>query len=253
MKAEIIYEDSDLLVAYKPAGLATQSGRVGQADLVSELKNYLVKAAKKTGTSEKASYLGVVHRLDQPVEGLLVFGKSQKATAALSAQLSKDILNKTYLALVLGKPHSGEEAKVTLEDYMIKEDGSKAGIVTKETEGAKKAILTCESLSSMKICELLPEKEGLDTTIKDKHVTLVRVELTTGRFHQIRAQMSHAGLPLLGDLKYGSEESLEVSKILGVRNVCLCASTIAFKHPVSGKLLSFEVRPKNPAYGKFGQ
>ena len=259
MRTEIIYEDAELLVAYKSAGLATQSGKVGQADMVSELKKYLARQAKTPG---KEPYLGLVHRLDQPVEGLLVFGKTKSATAALSAQLSKDILNKTYLALVYGAERTQRKGlAVHLEDYMIKDDGNVARIVDGEKgetgssklekENVKKAILTYESLKTLDVSPFLCEGCSTEIEKHDLNVTLIRVELTTGRFHQIRCQMAHAGFPLIGDQKYGNERSLELSKLLGVKNVCLCASTITFKHPKTGKIMNFEIKPKNPMYKEF--
>lgn len=307
MRTEIVYEDADVLVAYKCAGLATQSGRIGQADMVSELKKYLARTTKDQNRKVKDSvgepYLGVVHRLDQPVEGLLVFGKTKQATAALSGQLTKDILNKTYLAVVYGNPmkealnsekitslsktndsveisvpgdrtcemgSSGKASestesskKIRLEDYMIKEDGNVARIVDVddqkadsdvlkgEKEGVKKAILTYESLSSLDSNAFLEVDRQSEVNKNDFSVTLVRVELTTGRFHQIRCQMAHAGFPLLGDQKYGTGESIELSKLLGVKNVCLCASTITFRHPKTGKILNFEITPKNPIFIHF--
>ena len=98
MKTEIIFEDTDILICRKPAGLPTQTARIGQADMVSELKNYLAK----TGNT-KEPYLAVVHRLDQPVEGLLVFGKNPEAAKKLSQNLQKGSLHKKYYALCFAK------------------------------------------------------------------------------------------------------------------------------------------------------
>lgn len=259
MRTEIIYEDTELLVAYKPAGLATQSGRIGQADMVSELKKYLARQAKTSGCEP---YLGLVHRLDQPVEGLLVFGKTKQAAATLSAQLAKDVLNKTYLALVHGATRTGGTGfPVHLEDYMVKDDGNVAHIVDGEKgetasskyekENIKKAILTFESLNTLDVAPFLCEDCSIEKNKYDLNVTLIRVELTTGRFHQIRCQMAHAGFPLIGDQKYGNEQSMELSKLLGVKNVCLCASTITFKHPKTGKVMNFEIKPRNPIFKQF--
>ena len=113
MRTEILYEDEDVLVIHKPAGLPTQTAKVGQPDAVSELKNYL---AKKSG-SKGQPYLGIIHRLDQPVEGLLVFAKNKNAAAALTSQLQKksEGLNKQYQAIVCGKLPAEEG---TLVDYL---------------------------------------------------------------------------------------------------------------------------------------
>ena len=107
MRTEVIYEDHDLLVCRKPAGLAVESAEIGQMDMVSELKNYL-----------KASYLGVVHRLDQPVEGLLVFAKNKRTAADLTKQLQDNTLKKQYLAMVSGKPGLD---KARLVNYLKKD------------------------------------------------------------------------------------------------------------------------------------
>ena len=102
MKTEIIYQDNHILICRKPAGLPTQTARIGQVDMVSELKNYL---AKNSGSEP---YLGLVHRLDQPVEGLLVFGKNPKATKLLSQQLREGSLHKSYYAVTFNQPYAEE-------------------------------------------------------------------------------------------------------------------------------------------------
>ena len=112
MKTKIVYEDREILVVQKPAGLATQTARIGQPDVVSELKGYLADQQRKSMQSKTAArgeiYLGIVHRLDQPVEGLLVFAKTKPVAAALTKQLSSGILNKQYYAVICGKPLSKE-------------------------------------------------------------------------------------------------------------------------------------------------
>ena len=134
MRTKVIYEDKDIMVIHKPAGLATQTGQIGSMDVVSELKNYL--AAKG-----EDSYVGVIHRLDQPVEGLLVFAKNKRAAAHLSGQLAKDNLNKEYDAVVCGVTECREE---TLTDYLRKGNDSRAQVVTGEEArfpDARRAVL----------------------------------------------------------------------------------------------------------------
>lgn len=227
MRTKIIYEDNYVLVCYKPAGLATQSGRIGQPDMVSELKNYL--ASKETG-NRKVPYLGVVHRLDQPVEGLLVFAKDAKTAAKLTGQLAKGSLNKQYYAKVCGKvmPEEGE-----LVDYLVKE-GNAARVVDAGQKDAKKALLQYRTVSST--------KAGGDNV-----TTLLHIHIDTGRFHQIRVQLSHAGWPILGDAKYGTQASAEQSKKCGIHNVALYAYCVEFDHPVTGKhhLYEYEVREES--------
>lgn len=221
MQTKIIYEDDHILVCHKPAGLATQSAKVGQPDMVSELKNYLTKQVKG------APYLGVVHRLDQPVEGLLVFAKTQAAAGKLTAQLAGGTLNKQYYALVCGKPakEAGE-----LVDYLRKE-GNLAKVSNNQDKEAKKAALQYQILSGMQLED-------------EQYISLLDVHIDTGRFHQIRAQLANAGWPILGDGKYGSELSVEVSKKLKIRNVALYAYRLEFKHPTAEKPLEFSIEPK---------
>ncbi|MDE6518271.1 MAG: RNA pseudouridine synthase, partial [Acetatifactor sp.] len=126
MKTEIVYEDQDILICHKPAGLATQSASVSQPDVVSELKKYL-----------GGGYLGIVHRLDQPVEGLLVFARNKKAAAELGRQLTQGILQKRYCALVYGQP---PQESGRLVDYLRKE-GSLSKVVPEGTSEAQKAVL----------------------------------------------------------------------------------------------------------------
>lgn len=234
MRTSIQYEDKDILVVYKPAGLATQTARVGQADVVSELKNYV-----------KGGYVGVVHRLDQPVEGLLVFGKSKEAAAALTAQLSKGTLNKRYYAVICGQP---DTPKGELVDYLIKTPDNRA-VVTKPGQDAKRAVLNYEILDGVPMePKLNPEN---NSSSRDVIISLADIHIETGRFHQIRAQMSHAGLPLLGDQKYGTEASIQVSRILNVRNVALCACELTLEHPKTHKKLNFQVKPQGIIFTKF--
>ena len=232
MQTQIVYEDEAVLVIRKPAGLATESAGIGQKDVVSELKNYVAK--KNPG---KMSYLGVVHRLDQPVEGLLVFAKTKKAAENLTAQLGKGMLKKEYLAVVCGKV---PENTGRLEDYLAKEKGM---AVVKEAADAQ----------TEQAAEPQAKKAVLTYTKKaeTEKLTLLAVQIETGRFHQIRAQLSHAGFPILGDEKYGSEESKELSREKKIRFTALCAASLSFRHPVTGKTMAFTQAPQNPAFADF--
>ena len=233
MRTKVIYEDKDIIVAQKPAGLATQTARVGQADMVSELKNHIAPAQ-----GGKSPYLGVIHRLDQPVEGLLVFAKNQKAAADLTKQLSGQTLNKQYYVAVCGQPPAPEGELV---DYLWKTPDGKAQVVTGEQDKypeAKCAILRYRIIGER---NLLPSSTGGGVFFADIHIE-------TGRFHQIRAQMAHAGMPLLGDVKYGTEESMARSRELSVRNVALCAYKLEFLHPFTGKPLSFCIKPEGKVF-----
>ncbi len=238
MRTEIIFEDKDILVCYKPAGLATQSARPGQMDMVSELRNYLAKNGGKN------PYIGMVHRLDQPVEGLLVFGKNKPATAELTKQLTNNTLNKFYLAVVCGKPADTEGNFV---DYMKKDNAtSRAEITAKEDKDAKEARLSYRCLETVEV-------EG-------KELSLMEIFIETGRFHQIRAQMAYHNLPLIGDAKYGlesssdeetQEEAKKFTRKIGVTTVALCAKSLMVYDSKNKNCKEFSCQPKNKVFTYF--
>ena len=232
MRTEILYEDNSILVIRKPAGLAVQSARIGQADVVSELKSYLAKQAT-AGRGEP--YLAVIHRLDQPVEGVLVFAKEKKAAAALTRQLSAGTLNKQYYAVLCGYPDASEGELV---DYLRKEGSVAVAVTGKE-----------KNFPDAKIAKL--HYSVLEKLDQPMPLALADVCIETGRFHQIRVQFAHAGWPLLGDTKYGNAAVGAAMGSRSYRGVALCAYSLEFCHPVSGKKMSFRVKPQNPAFEKF--
>ena len=218
MKLDIVYEDKEIIVCYKPPGVATQTANVGSPDLVSMLKNYLAKKGE-------GNYLGVIHRLDQMVSGLLVFAKTKKSAANLSKQIQEGNANKDYLALCYGIP---EEKTGTLVHYMMKDPKTKLSkvmpeekISSKLPDSYKKAILNYEVENERENCAVL------------------KIHLQTGRFHQIRAQFSHIGHALLGDSKYGSGASRELSMKKRITRIALCAYRLTLKHPATGKEMEF--------------
>jgi 23S rRNA pseudouridine1911/1915/1917 synthase len=220
MKPEIkiIFENDRYMVIYKPSGIPVQTASVRTQDVCSILKNHL-----------KGGYLGVIHRLDQPVEGLLVFAKDKKTAALLSDEVAKGELKKSYIAVSYGEgPESGTDVC-----YMKKTQDNMC--VIGEGEDYKKAELKYE---------LLGKAEG---------TSLYRVEIATGRFHQIRAQMAKLGLPLLGDLKYGSDESRAFSEKMKIPAPALCAYRLSVKDPENGSVKEFEAKPENPAFGIYDQ
>ncbi len=230
MNYKIIYEDNDIIVCHKMAGLPVQTGKIGSIDLVSELKNYLQKPGKEP-------YLGVVHRLDQPVEGVLVFAKNQAAAAGLSKQLTIGCMNKCYYAVVQGVP---KEDKSTLTDYLLKDNKTNSSKVVKGsqiTKDAKEAKLNYTQIR--------------EVSEQEQTYTLVKIDLLTGRHHQIRVQMANANLPLLGDKKYGSVNSNKLSETLGVKNVALCAYKLEFIHPVTKKKQEFKIVPEGKIFQQF--
>lgn len=246
MQTEILFEDKDILVCYKPAGIATQTGGFAAMDVVSELKNYL------SAKGQADPFVGVIQRLDQPVEGVLVFGKNKKATAALNKQLTHNEIKKEYLAAVFVKTEDKPtdsfwkekdeyplHSKTMLTDYLVKDARTNTSyVVEKPTSSpdAKKAELTYTILQKEKV------EGGM--------IFYVRIFLHTGRHHQIRVQFAHADMPLLGDRKYGTEASQKLSDALSVRDVALCAQTLRFKHPVTGKKQEFSVKPHKPVLQK---
>ena len=232
MRTEILYEDNSILVIRKPAGLAVQSARIGQADVVSELKSYLVKQA---GPGRGEPYLAVIHRLDQPVEGVLGFAKEKKAAAALTRQLSAGTLNKQYYAVLCGYPDASEGELV---DYLRKEGNVAVAVTGRE-----------KNFPDAKIAKL--HYHILEKMEQPMPLSLADVCIETGRFHQIRVQFAHAGWPLLGDTKYGNAMAGVTVGNRSYRGVALCAYFLEFCHPISGKKMSFRVKPQNPAFGKF--
>lgn len=235
MLKNIVFEDEHIIVAYKPAGIATQTARLGQQDMVSELKNYL--AHKPENKGKGAPYLGLVHRLDQPVAGILVFAKTKQAASSLSKQITDGIFHKYYYALVYGRPAKEQDV---LEDYLYKDGKTNMSLVVKDDfPDAKKARLHYQW------------KETLMVVEEAQEASLMEIELFTGRHHQIRVQMANVGMPLLGDSKYGSDKSKEFSRKIACRNVALCACKLEFKHPATGKTVSFTKKPEDEIFLPF--
>lgn len=243
----IIYEDKDILVVYKPAGIATQTARTCQQDMVSELKNYL--AGGTAGKGIREPYLGLVHRLDQPVSGLLAFAKSRQAAAGLGRQVTDGQMKKYYYAVIYGKP---KEPAGRLEDFLYKDGKNNQLLVVDEKfPNAKKAVLEYKLVKTLMAFEedICIGKHGSHS--KEREVSLVEIRLITGRHHQIRAQLSCRDMPLLGDNRYGSPGSKELSQKAGCRNVALCAYKLTFYHPVSGEKLEFEKQPEGEIFLPF--
>ena len=233
----IIYEDKDLLVCFKPPGIPTQTASLSTPDVVSMVKTHLVK----TGAS-KDPYLGLIHRLDQPVSGLLVLAKNKK-TASL------EITKKQYYALCQGDP---VDKQGKLYHYLWKNPKTNmAEVVDKNftlngKKEAKEAVLSYEVIKNISTMEenKIRNESKTEEGIKKENIataSLMKVNLETGRFHQIRAQFSAIGHPLLGDLKYGSEESKELSGQKGIKTIALCAYRLEFIHPGNKKKMEFQV------------
>lgn len=208
----IIYEDNDIIVVEKPAGMPVQTRSITQRDMVSELKNHL------NGKNGKEPYLGIIHRLDQPVRGIVVFAKNEMAAGELSRQISRECFDKRYYAVVEG--YIEDKEQMVLEDYLIKTRDNMAKVVQKGTKDAKKAVLAYTVL----------DKD------RNKDMTLLDIELKTGRFHQIRAQLSNICHPIAGDVKYGAKPDKNAE-----RTIALCAYHLGFDHPLKSKRMDFDL------------
>ena len=212
----ILYEDEHIIVCEKPAGVAVQTKKFSSPDLESMLKNYI---AHEKGSSGHSPYLGIVHRLDQPVGGILVFGKNPHATGVLSTQIAEHVFIKEYQAVVCGHP---KEESAVLTDYLVKDGRTNTSRVThKDAFQAKYAEL------SYTVSKQLFHPE----------VAVVKIRLKTGRHHQIRVQMANAGLPLWGDAKYNPDFQQRKDHF----SIALCANHLCFLHPVTHKAMEFSI------------
>lgn len=217
MGLNILFEDDHVLVVKKDAGIPVQAGKMRMMDLQGLIKNELYRRNRKGGEP----YLGLIHRLDQPVEGVMVFAKTPFAAGALSEQVTDGRMKKHYLALLCGKP---SEDSGKLVDYLVKDGRTNTSSVVKEqNKDAKRAELNYQVL-----------KRYEDTT-------LVEVELITGRHHQIRVQMANAGWPLYGDTKY----TPKFQDVMEHVQTALCAYKLSFVHPKTKKVMEFCIEPDN--------
>lgn len=209
---EILYEDNQVIVVNKPQNIPSQADSSNDENMLDIVKNYIKEKYNKPGDV----FVGLVHRLDRPTGGVMVFAKNSKSASRLSEQFKTDEVHKTYLAVVVGTP---KEKSRRLVHYLKKNAReNKVEIVPQFTEGAKKAELSYEVLDS---------KNGY---------SLVRVELVTGRSHQIRVQMKAIGTPIYADVKYGGENMPK-----GLLN--LYATQLVFDHPTTKDKMRFIVYP----------
>jgi 23S rRNA pseudouridine1911/1915/1917 synthase len=258
---KIIQEDDDILVCYKPAGIATQTRRLGEKDMESLLRNY------RAGKGEPP-YIGIVHRLDQPVEGIMVFAKNQKAAAALSKQVQKRSIGKHYYALV--HTDGTLPKKGTLTDYLLFDpkqncttvvEGTPVTGSTRKTQDGKNKGWNHSSRNGG---SQNPQKAVLDYEIRQEQdgIALLDITLHTGRHHQIRVQLAHAGCPILGDTKYGNaqdgtsqsgepQNGRECPQSGESHQLALCSYRLSFLHPTTGAKVDLRIRPENPKFSLF--
>ncbi|MDY3363605.1 RluA family pseudouridine synthase [Riemerella anatipestifer] len=203
IQEQILYEDNHLLVINKKAGQLVQGDKTGDVSLLELIKDFIKSRDNKPGNV----FLGLVHRIDRPTSGLVIYAKTSKALTRLTQMIKNREIKKTYWAIV---PKEMISPSQKLVHYLKKnEKNNKAIIFTKPTEGAKQAILSYNLILSL-----------------DNYL-LLEVDLETGRHHQIRAQLSKIGVPIKGDLKYGAPRSNSDG------GISLHARKLDFIHPVS--------------------
>lgn len=209
MKLKVIYEDNHIIVVKKPVNIPSQGDKTGDEDMLTMIKKYLIKKYNKPGDA----YVGLVHRLDRPTGGVMVFAKTSKAASRLSEQIREKKVEKEYLCIVDGKLSKNQDV---FEDYLIKnEKNNLSKIADKTNKNAKFAKLEYE---------LVKYNEQIN-------LSLVKVKLHTGRHHQIRVQFSSRNHSLYGDQKYGTRGR--------GKQLCLWAYKLSFNHPVTKEKLEF--------------
>lgn len=211
---KIIYEDNHIIVVEKPANIPSQGDKTGDLDMLTIIKAYLKEKYNKPGNV----YLGLVHRLDRPVGGVMVFAKTSKAAARLSEQVREKVFKKKYLVIVNGK---FEEKKGTLKDYLLKNERlNKSRVVEEGTKNSKYAELDYEVLKYD----------------KEQNLSLLKIDLHTGRHHQIRVQLSSRDHSIYGDAKYNGRGS--------ARQLYLWAYELTIQNVISKEEMTFTSIPE---------
>ena len=214
MNLKIIYEDHHIIVVEKPPNIPSQGDKTEDVNMLTLIKEYLKEKYNKPGNV----YLGLVHRLDRPVGGIMVFAKTSKAASRLSNQVREKIFKKEYLAIVDGKP---ERNKGILEDYLLKNEKTNTSKIVKEnTPGSKYAKLEYE---------VLKYNEEID-------LSLLKILLHTGRHHQIRVQLAGMGHSICGDQKYGTRGR--------GKQISLWAYKLTIEHPITKESMTFTDIPE---------
>ena len=209
----VLYEDNQIIVVVKPQNVPTQADSSGDKDLLTMIKEYVKEKYDKPGEV----YIGLVHRLDRPTGGVMVFARTSKAAARLQEQMKTGLFEKKYLAVTVGVPR---DRQGRLSQYLVKDEkNNMVRVVPAAVEGAKKAEL------EYKVLEIAGS------------VALVDIRLITGRSHQARVQMQSLGTPIFGDAKYGGD------KLAKGHNLALWAYELRFYHPVNKNPFVFKVFP----------
>lgn len=213
-KLRVLYEDNHVIVVVKEKNVLSQADNTHDIDMLTIIKKYLKEKYNKPGNV----YLGLVHRLDRPVSGIMVFAKTGKAASRLSDQVRKKEIKKTYMAVVKGIIKKDED---TFVDYLLKLDNGNTIVTTKDK--GKESVLTYKVLKRN----------------YEKNETLVSIDLKTGRHHQIRVQFASRGYPLCGDQRYGKSDKTQIA---------LCAYKLEFIHPTTKQLMKFEIEKPLDTY-----
>lgn len=212
MKIKVIYEDNHIIVVEKPPNIASCGDKTNDISLMDYIKQYLKEKYKKPGDV----YLGLIHRLDRPVGGVMVYAKTSKGAARLSEQVRNGEIKKTYLAVVLGHV----ESSGTIENYLYKDERNNISrVVDENKKNAKFAKLDYEVVNY----------------IKEEDISLLKVNLHTGRHHQIRVQLASIGHSIYGDHKYGKANG---------KQIALWAHKLTIKNPISKEEMTFESIPE---------
>lgn len=213
-KLRVLYEDNHVIVVVKEKNVLSQADNTHDIDMLTIIKKYLKEKYNKPGNV----YLGLVHRLDRPVSGIMVFAKTSKAASRLSDQVRKKEIKKTYMAVVKGIIKKDED---TFVDYLLKLDNGNTIVTTKDK--GKESVLTYKVLKRN----------------YEKNETLVSIDLKTGRHHQIRVQFASRRYPLCGDQRYGKSDKTQIA---------LCAYKLEFIHPTTKQLMKFEIEKPLDTY-----
>lgn len=210
---KIMYEDNHVIVVLKPQNVLSQGDETGDKSLLDMVKDYIKETYKKPGNV----YVGLVHRLDRPTGGVMVFAKTSKAASRLTEQLKDKQFSKKYLAVVVGAP----KYKASRLEHFLKKDEltNVVRVCSRTSAGAKQAILEYKNIKTL-----------------DK-VSLLDIKILTGRSHQIRVQMSHEKTPVFGDVKYGGDT------LAKGHNLALWAYELSFTHPTTRKKMTFNCMP----------
>ena len=214
-KLKVIYEDNHIIVVEKIPNVPSQSDKTGDIDMLTMVKQYIKEKYNKPGNV----YLGLVHRLDRPVGGIMIFAKTSKAASRLSDQVREKVFKKKYLAVVDGKI---ENKSGTLEDYLYNDERNNISkVVNKDKKNAKFAKLDYDVIKYDEV----------------KNLSLVKVNLHTGRHHQIRVQLSNFGHSIFGDQKYGTRGQ--------GKQIALWAYELTINHPITKEEMTFKDLPES--------